>query len=113
MEKIKGQPKKAMQQEKRVHFALTAKQYFVIQQKAAKAGLTIPGYMRQVAVNGEVKPKWTEEEYQMVEQMVGMSEGIHQLVLQAQKEGVTHAALSFTRYRGVFDEIIHALRDNR
>lgn len=105
MEKIKGQPKK----EKHIRFWLTNQQDFLIRQKAAKAGLTIPDYLRQVAVNGVVKPKWTEEEQQMVRRLTEMYEDIHQLVEQAQKEGVLPGALLFTKYKGILDEIANTL----
>ena len=105
---IKGQPKK----EKHIYFRLTDQQDFLIRQKAAKAGLTIPDYLRQVAVNGQIKPKWTEEEGQMVTRLTAMSEDIHQLVEQAQKEGTLQGALLFTKYTGILDEIVNTLCHN-
>lgn len=62
MAKIKGQSTK----EKRIHFNLTKQQDLITRKNAAEAGLTLSDYLRQVAINGHVKPKWTEEEEQMV-----------------------------------------------
>jgi hypothetical protein len=65
MAKPKGRPKKANRKEKNVRFTVTDVQDFVIQHKAAKAGVTRPEYLRQVALNGYVKCEWTAEERQM------------------------------------------------
>ena len=106
MAKIKGQSTK----EKRIHFNLTKQQDLITRKNAAKAGLTLSDYLRQVALNGHVKPKWTEEEEQMVIRLTDMSEDIHQLVEQARKEGVLYGALLFRKYTGILDEIVNTLR---
>jgi hypothetical protein len=66
MSTIRGRPKKARKQEKFVGYWVTMAQYFIIQQKAAKAHVNISDYMRQTAVYGYVKARWTLEERQMV-----------------------------------------------
>jgi hypothetical protein len=96
-----------------IGFFMTKMQYFVIQQKAAKAGVNISDYMRQAAVNAQVKAKWTPEERVMVRQLIGISVDLHRLVEAAGKEGVTHAALLFVRYRDIMDSIIKTLCHDR
>jgi hypothetical protein len=113
MAKIRGRPPKARKQEKFVGFFVTKMQYFVIQQKAAKAMVTMSDYMRQVAVNAQVKAKWTEEERQMVKQLIGLSGDIHQLVELARKEGAVRTALLFSKYLGIMDEIVNKLCHDR
>jgi hypothetical protein len=113
MTKIRGRPKKAKKQEKNIGFFVTKMQYFVIQHKAAKAGVNISDYMRQMAVNGQVKAKWTDEERQMVKRLIGISVDVHQLVELARKDGAVHSMLFFSRYRGVMDEIIQKLCHDR
>ncbi|MBS1603087.1 MAG: hypothetical protein JST42_10505 [Bacteroidetes bacterium] len=113
MVKSKGRPKKDRKQEKFVGYFVTEVQYFVIQQKAAKAGVTISDYMRQVAMSGRVKAKWTAEEREMVRKLVGISGDIHQLVELAGKQGAVQAALYFAGYRGIIDEIKNLLCHDR
>ncbi|HVU94883.1 MAG TPA: hypothetical protein VHE34_06640 [Puia sp.] len=113
MAKLKGRPPKERKQEKFVGFFVTKVQYFVIQQKAAKAGVNISDYMRQAAVNAQVKMKWTEEERGMVKQLIGMAGDIHRMVEVAEREGATQAALLFVSHRGVMDSIINTLCHDR
>ena len=113
MAKIMGRPKKARIQEKNIGFFVTKLQYFVIQQKAAKAGVNISDYMRQVAVNAQVKAKWTEEECRMVKQLIGMSGELHQLVELARKEGVVRTVLHLSKLRETMDIIFNTLCHDR
>jgi hypothetical protein len=113
MGEIKGRPKKAVKQEKNIGFFVTKLQYVVIQRKAEKAGVNISDYMRQVAVFGEVKAKWTEEERQMVKKLIGISADIHMLVERARAEGAVQTALFFSKYRDIMDAIIKNLCHER
>ena len=106
MGQITGRPKKAKKQEKMLGFFVTKMQYFVIQQKVAKAGVTLSDYMRQVAVYGFVKPRWTAEERDCFKKLVGLSNDLHRLVEMARKEGTSHAMLYFERYRDIIDDAI-------
>ena len=71
MSKITGRPKKPVVQEKNIGFFVTRVQYFIIQQKAERAGVNISDYMRQVAITGYVKTRWTAEERDIFKKMVG------------------------------------------
>jgi hypothetical protein len=66
MTKITGRPPKAIKQEKNIGFFVTNEQYTVIQEKAAQAKVNTSDYMRQMAVNGYVKIRWTEEDVSML-----------------------------------------------
>ena len=79
MSKKKGRPKQAVRQEKNIGFYLTWDQYAIVQRKAAEARVNISDYMRQVALEAEVKAKWTEEERGMVKMLIGMSVELHRL----------------------------------
>jgi len=113
MADIKGRPKKAVTREKNIGFFVTMAQYAVILQKAERAHVNISDYMRQMAINGYVKAKWTNEEFLMVKKLTGISAGIHQLVEMAREKGAVQAALYFSQYRDVMDEIIKKLCDAR
>jgi len=113
MAKTKGRPPKERKQEKFVGFFVTKVQYFVIQQKAAKAGVNISDYMRQAAVNAQVKVKWTEEERSAVRQLIGMAGEIHRIVEIAERQGATQAAVVFLSHRGGMGFIINTLCHDR
>jgi len=113
MTKKVGRPKKERRQEKHIGFYVTTRQYFVIQQKAAKARVNMSDYMRQAGVNAYVKEKWTEEEREQVRRIVAQSADIHQLVEIAGKEGALQAVLIFTKYREVLDSTLKFFRDDR
>ncbi len=70
MTKITGRPPKAIKQEKNIGFFVTNEQYSVIQGKAIQAKVNISDYMRQMAVNGYVKVRWTEEDVAMLRDLV-------------------------------------------
>jgi hypothetical protein len=111
MSKITGRPKKAIVQEKFIGFYVTQAQYSVIQHKVGKAGVTISDYMRQMAIYGDVKTRWTPEERELFKKMVGMSNDLHQVVIVARQEGVLSAMLYFERYRQLIDDVIKGLSD--
>jgi hypothetical protein len=92
---------------------MTTLQHFVMKQKAEKAGVTISDFIRQVALNGQVKAKWTEEERGMVKQLIGISVDLHRLVGVAEKEGSADAVLLFLKYRGVMDSLVNKLCHDR
>lgn len=113
MRKKVGRPKKERRQEKFLGFFVTRVQCFVIQQKAENAGVNISDYMRQVAINGQVKAKWTEEERAMVRQLLGISTDINRLAKEAETEGALQSVLIFTRYRDMIDTIFNKLCHDR
>jgi len=113
MSKTIGRPKKAIRLEKKVKFSVTAAHYLVIQQKAADAGVTIPEFLRQSSINGQVKPRWTPEERDIFKQLVSMSNDIHQMRETAQKEGVLSAILYFEKYRDNIDYAFERLGKRR
>jgi hypothetical protein len=81
MSKNNGRPLQATIQEKHIGFYLTHLQYFVVQQKVAEARLNISDYMRQVALNGYVKSRWSAEEREMFKKIVSISNDINELVV--------------------------------
>jgi hypothetical protein len=106
MSVITGRPKKARKQEKFIGYFVTTAQYFIIQQKAVKAHVNMSDYMRQTAVHGYVKARWTPEERQMIKTLIEMSNDIHRLVDLARTQGAAGTALFFSNYRNAIDEII-------
>lgn len=111
----KGRPKKATtkRQEKFIGFFVTKVQDFVIQQKAAKAGLTVSDYMRQVAINSQIKPRWTEEEREMVKRLIAMSPHIQKIAAEVRQEGALWTAMAFAKYGEELDEMFNKLCHDR
>jgi hypothetical protein len=94
-----------------VGFYVTNTQYFIIQQKVAMAGVNISDYMRQLAIYGKVKARWTAEEREIFKRMVSISNDLHQLVAVARQEGASSVLLHFERYRQLIDDVIKRLSD--
>ncbi len=57
-----GRPKKAVKKESITGVRFSAIEYFLVKQKASKAGLGITVYIRQMALDGEVVARMSEEE---------------------------------------------------
>lgn len=113
MSKITGRPKKPIVQEKFLGFFVTKVQHFVIQQKAEQAGVNISDYMRQVAINGFVKTRWTAEERDIFKKMVGIANDLHDLRELGRKEGVLSAMLFFEKYRDMIDEMLKRISHSK
>ena len=110
MTKRTGRRPKAVRQEKNIGFFVTHEQYAVICEKAAQAKVNLSDYMRQTAVNGFVKIRWTEEEVGWLKRLVELSNDLHAMVGVAEKEGVVSAMLLFGMYRDQIDAVIKKLR---
>jgi hypothetical protein len=95
-----------IKQEKNIGFYVTRIQYFTIQHKATLARVNISDYMRQMALYGQVKARWSEEERQLFKELIGMSNDLHQLVKIAQKEGIQSAVLHFSQFRDRIDQVL-------
>ncbi|HWK03830.1 MAG TPA: hypothetical protein VNS58_09365 [Puia sp.] len=109
MNKITGRPPKAIRQEKNIGFFVTHQQYFIIQQKALKAGVNLSDYLRQTAVSGQVMTRWTADEREIFKRLVGMSNELNELVELARQQGTLSAMLYFEQSRDKIDWIIKQL----
>lgn len=109
MTKLTGRPPKAIKQEKFIGYFVTNEQHAVIQEKAAQAKVTISDYMRQMAVHGYVKIRWTEEDVACLKQLVELSNELHAVVGLAEREGVASAVELFGSYRDRIDAVIKKL----
>jgi hypothetical protein len=110
MAKTAGRPKKAVKHERFTSIGLTRSEDFIIREKAAKAGLPLSGYLRTMAIYGQVHAKFTDEELNFVKQLIGMSSNLHQLTRIAQHEGMLQAIMYFETYRNRIDELLNHLQ---
>lgn len=109
MTKLTGRPPKAIKQEKFIGYFVTNEQHAIIQEKASQAKVTISDYMRQMAVHGYVKIRWTEKDVACLKQLVELSNEMHTVVGIAEREGVAGAVSFFAGYRDRIDAIIKKL----
>ena len=101
-----GRPEKAIKREIRACIRFSKVEYFVIRQKASKAGLKASAYIRQIAINGEIMRRLNDEERQFVRQLIGMSNNLNQLTKNSYKEGMLKTMLYFETYRNEIDELL-------
>jgi hypothetical protein len=74
-----GRPTKTVKKEIRTAIRWSKTEHFIIRQKAAKAGLKVSAYLRQIAIEGKVTTRLNEEERQFVRQLIPMSNNLNQL----------------------------------
>ena len=84
-EKMKcgGRPKQDIKRESATGVRFTKAEYFIVQQKASKAGMKLTTFIREMALNGKVIAKISEEERQFVRQLIGISNNLNQLAKKA------------------------------
>lgn len=105
-----GRPKKLVRRERTTGIRFTKTEHFIVKEKASKAGLKMTAYVRQMAINGMVKSRLTEDESRFVRQLVGMSNNINQLTKSCHEEGMLKAMMYFERYRNQIDYLLQKLR---
>lgn len=85
---LRGRPPKADDKlTKSVNLKLTAADYKIIQKKAAKVGLTVTQYVREMTLNGGVKSRFTVEELNLMRQLSGEANNLNQLAKRANQAG--------------------------
>jgi hypothetical protein len=111
--KVGGRPKKSVKKEIRACIRFTRLEYFVIRQKANKAGVNASSYIREIAIKGQIHPRLNEEERHFVRDLVGMSNNINQLAKKAHHEGLLKAMLFFETYRNQLDALLKKVKDDK
>ena len=105
-----GRPKKIIKKDTITGVRFSNIEHCVVKQKAAKAGLGITVYIREMALKGEVIARLSDEERQFVREIVGMSTNINQMTRKAHQEGLLKAMLFFESYRNQLDELLKKLK---
>ena len=105
-----GRPKKPVKRDIVKGIRFTKSEFYVVKQKAAKAGIGISSFIRQMAINGKIKPLLDEEERQFVRQLIGVANNINQLTKKGHQEGFLTAVLMFEKYRKLIDELLEKLK---
>ena len=105
-----GRPKKPVKRDIIKGIRFTKSEFFVVKQKAAKAGIGISSFIRQMAINGKIKPLLDEEERQFVRQLIGIANNLNQLTKKGHQEGFLTAVLMFEKYKNSIDELLEKLK---
>jgi len=88
---------------------LTKAERFLIVQKARRTGMNLTTYIRQMALSGRVIARLNEEDWQIVKQLIRMSDDIHQLATVAKEAGILKATLHYETLRNRIDELLTRL----
>ncbi len=105
-----GRPTKTIKRESATGVRFTKVEYFVIKQKALKAGMRVTNYIREMALNGSVITRTSEEERHFIRQLIGTSNNLNQLTKKAHQEGLLTAIMHFEKYRNAIDELLEQLK---
>jgi hypothetical protein len=106
-----GRPKKEVKKDIVIGTRFSKLEQYVVKQKSERAGLKPAEYIRQMAIRGQVKSRMSEEERQIVRQLVGMANNLNQLARQANLQGLMTVVLHFEEYRNRIDELLKVLRN--
>ena len=107
-----GRPKKMVRKEIFKNIRFSKAEYFIVKQNASKAGLKITTYIRQMALQGKIISRLSEEERQFVRQLIGMANNLNQLTKKGHQEGFLTAVLMFEKYKNSMNELLEKLKGN-
>ena len=107
-----GRPRKVVRREIIKGIRFTKAEYYIVKQKALKAGIKICFYIRETALNGKVISRLNEEERLFVRQLIGMANNLNQLTKKGHQEGLLTAVLLFEKYKNIIDELLEKLKDD-
>jgi hypothetical protein len=105
-----GRPTKPVKKEIRASVRFTRAEYLVIREKAGRAGMMAAAFLRLAAFQSMIRTRLTEEERQLVRQLVGMSNNLNQTAKTCHKEGALRAMAHFEKYRKDIDDVLKKLR---
>jgi hypothetical protein len=105
-----GRPKKTVVRERTTGIRFSKTEHFIVQEKAKKAGLKLTTYIRQTAIEAEVKTRLTEEERMFVRHLIGFSNNINQIAKACHEEGVLRAMAYFERFGIQIDHLLKNLK---
>ena len=107
-----GRPKKTVTKDIIKGIRFSTVEYYVVKQKAARSGMGVTLYIRQMAMQGKVNSRLNEEERQFVRQLIGMANNLNQLTKKGHQEGFITAVLMFEKYKNLMGELLEKLKRN-
>ena len=106
-----GRPKKLVKRDLKTSVYFTKLEYYAVKQKAAKAGVGISFFLRELALKCKILPVMTEEERQLVRQLTAMANHFDHLATIAREEGLIRAIMEFEKYKNSIDELFEKLKE--
>ncbi len=88
---------------------LTLDEYLIIKTKSDKAGKNITTYIRQAALEQNIKPTLSGEERHYVRQLIGMANNLKQLTKKAHQQDLLDQMLELNYYKKAFDNLLEKL----
>jgi hypothetical protein len=88
---------------------LTKAERFIIVQKARRTGMNLTTYIRQMAIAGKVVGRLSEEDRQIVRELIQMSSDIHQVAMVAKQAGILKATHHYEALRDRIDQLLNRL----
>ena len=83
-----GRPTKKLKRELRITARFSKLEHYILQQKAGKAGINVSEFLRQAAITAKVIARLTEEERNIIRQLIGMANNLNQMAKVANREGM-------------------------
>jgi uncharacterized protein YmfQ (DUF2313 family) len=105
-----GRPKKKVVKERTTGIRFSNTEYFIITDKAKKAGMKITSYIRQCAIESKLTTRLNDEERHFVRQLIGLSNNINQVARACHQEGILKGFKYFEQFRSQIDEILKKLK---
>lgn len=81
-----GRPPKKLKRESNLGFFVTVPEKELIKSKAARTGVKVADYLRDIALKGKVRNLATPEEIQQYRELTGIANNINQLTKEAHKQ---------------------------
>ena len=104
-----GRPAKTITKDIRAAIRFSKTEHFIVRQKALKAGLKVSVYIRQIAIEGLVTNRLSEEERHFVRQLIGVSYNLNQLAKNSNHEGMLKTMFYFESFRDQIDSLLKKL----
>jgi hypothetical protein len=104
-----GRPSTTEARENTTGIRLTKAERFIIVQKARRTGMNLTTYIRQMAINGKVVGRFSEEDRQIVRELIQMSSDIHQVATVAKEAGILKATHHYEALRDRIDQLLNWL----
>ncbi|HEX8277107.1 MAG TPA: plasmid mobilization relaxosome protein MobC, partial [Segetibacter sp.] len=101
-----GRPAKSIRKDIRTAIRFSKTEYFIVRQKALKAGLKVSVYIRQIAIEGVVTARLGEEDRHFVRQLIGISNNLNQLAKNSHQEGMLKTMFYFESFRDEIDSLL-------
>ena len=104
--KTTGRPTQPVKRENAIGIRLTQAERFIIVQKARRSGMNFTNYIRQMAITGKIIDRLTEEDRQILRQLIQMSGSVSALAKTASDAGMLKAMFLFEALRSRIDNLI-------